>query len=106
MPKATVEDVAALLVKAGATDEQAEHLIAMLGGAGLSAAQMRAWLASPSRGYSVQVDTATIGAVTAPWKLVPSWAIEDDADAIPMCRCAMLRSLIPPSSAGAPCTTR
>ena len=77
MPRATVEDVAVLLVRAGATDEQAEHLVAMLGGAGLSPAQMRAWLASPSHGYSVQVDTVTIGAVTAPWQLVPSWVIED-----------------------------
>jgi hypothetical protein len=70
MARATVEDIAALLVDAGATDGQAEQLIATLARAGLSPPQMRTWLASPARGYSVRVDNVTIGAVTAPWKLI------------------------------------
>jgi hypothetical protein len=83
MARATADEVRALLIKAGATDAEAGKVVTALESAGLSPPQMRSWLASPSRGYAVAVRTTRIGTVTADWKLVPLWAVEDGyADAV------------------------
>jgi hypothetical protein len=71
--RATRDDVLALLREGGASEAQAERIVAALAAAGLAPPRMRSWLSHPERGYSVSVGFVLMG---VEWMQKPLHAIE------------------------------
>lgn len=75
----TAATVAELLVAHGADPTMAARIVETLMRAGQSAAEARAWLAHPARGYPVTTGDVEVAGETFPVRQTPIFAVENGA---------------------------